>query len=57
MPKPMKESRAKAQFTPHQSETAKKASSALSFRMLDANAAKATLEIKAVSGDVSAKQC
>jgi hypothetical protein len=55
MPKRMKESRAKGQFTPRQSETAKKPYSAPSFRMLDANAAKAILEIKAVSGDVSAR--
>ena len=40
---------------PRKSETAKKPYCAPSFRMLDANAAKATLEIKAVSEDVSAR--
>ena len=54
---PNERNQGKGQFMPRQSETAKKACSALFFRMLDANTAKAILEIKAVSGDVSAKQC
>jgi hypothetical protein len=48
-------SRRATQFGPDKPEAAKKPYRAPSVRMLDANAAKATLETKALSGDVGAR--